>query len=110
MTLEDKVRAYKNLALQIEQLEEQKKSLGAEILQLLSPEVSSQTVAEYKVRRMVKFLIKTPLEEAKQLGAVKIEETVDKAKIKKLVLEGHFIAGVSTFEYVQISSTKSSEI
>ena len=55
---------------------------------------------------MVKFSIKTSLEDAKLHGAVKVEEIVDKAKIKQLVLQGHFIAGVSTFEYVQIPSDK----
>ncbi len=106
MSLEDKVKSYRALAEQIDQLQEQKKSLSTEILQLLSPDISTYSVASYKVRRMVKLTIKTPLEQARLLDAVKTEEVVDKDKIKKMVLQGLAIDGVSMSEFIQVSLLK----
>jgi len=41
--LEDKVRAYKDLSNQIAELDEKRKMLGTEILQMLSRETNTKT-------------------------------------------------------------------
>ena len=106
MTLEDKVRAYKFLRMQVEELEAKRKALVKEILELLPKEVNALPVAEFNVRRMSRFLIKTTLDDARLLDAIKIEEVVDNARLKKLFEEGHEIPGVSKYHFIQVSMLK----
>ncbi len=103
MTLEEKVRVYKELGQKIAEMELQKKAIVAEILQLFPKEAKTVQVAEYSVKRMARLTIKTSLENARQIGAVKFEELVDKDKIKQLVYRGHAVPDVSEIQYIQVT-------
>ena len=103
MSMEDKVRAYRALGDKIEELEAQKKALVQEILQAMPSDQKVLRVAEYQVRRIMRLSIRTSLEDAKLLGAVKIEEVIDRDKIKELYRINQTPPGVSEFEYIQVS-------
>jgi len=104
MTLEEKIKAYKELRRKIEELEEKKKVLVAEILDLIPKESKILHVAEYLVKRITRLSIRISLENAKLFGAVKMEEIIDKEKIKKLFALGHSLPDVSEIEFIQVSS------
>ncbi len=101
MSIEEKVKIYKELGQTIEELEEQKKLLGIEILQQMT-EKSFKTT-DYLVKKYNRLNIKTSLEEARLFDAVKTVETVDKEKIKELYQRGEAIEGVSETQYIQVS-------
>jgi len=103
ISIEEKVKIYKELARQIEELETYKKAIVAEILQLLPKDRKNVRIAEYNVRRMTRLSIRTSLEEAKRFEAVKLEEVIDKEKIKSLFALGHSVPGVSEFQFIQVS-------
>jgi len=102
MSLENKIAKYVELREQIEQLEEQKKGLAAEILELMPKESPQVLVSGYRVKRTSIFSIKTTLEAAHQLGAVKMKEVVDKEKIKALYLDGQNPPDVSEAHFIQV--------
>ena len=105
MNLEQQLKIYKDISKKITELEEQKKALGATIMaQMQNDKV---TVADYIVRRYERLSIKTTIEEARSLQAVKMEEVVDKDKIKSLHLEGKPINGISTTRYIVVTTQKS---
>ena len=103
MSIEDKVRAYKALGDKIEELEAQKKALAQEILQEMPRENNVLRVAEYQVRRVMRLSIRTSLEDAKLIGAVRVEEVVDRDKIKELYRLKQTPPDVSEIEYIQVS-------
>lgn len=103
-TLEEQVKAYKELGSTIETLEERRKAIGAEIMQQMQG--NSMRVANYNVRKINRLSIKLSLEEARAFDAIKMEETVDKDKIKYLYNSGQKIQGVSEIEYIQITQSK----
>lgn len=109
MSIENKVQAYRELAKKIEALEEQKRQLSQEILQLMPQEVQVMRVLEFQVKRMSKLSIKTSLEVAKAFGAAKIQEVVDKEKIKQLVQQGLSIPDVSEIQFIQVSTLRKKE-
>ena len=102
MNLEEQVKLHKELSLQIEALEEQKKVLGLSIMQAMTDKTLK--VPGYLVRCFNRLSIKLSLEEARSLNAVKFEETVDKDKIKALCKDGQLINGVSEIKYIQVST------
>ena len=104
MSLEELVQIYKELALQIAELELKKKGLGLAILEQMSGKTAS--VAGYTVRRYDRLSIKTSLEEARELGATKMEEVLDKDVLKKLHELGHPVPGISPISFIQVSSSK----
>lgn len=104
MTLEEKVNAYKELRSKIEELENQKKLLVAEILQLIPKETKSMQVSGSTVRRYSRLSIKISIENAKILDAVKMQEVVDREKIKKLFDRGEHLPDVEEIHYIQVSS------
>ncbi len=104
MELEDKVAKYKEVGMQIAELEKQKKLLVAEILQYIPKETKSIQVAGLTIKRVRRLSIRTSLGAAKLLDALKIQEVVDKEKIKLLYEQGQEIPDVSEFEYIQVSS------
>lgn len=108
MSLEDQIRLHKELSRKIEELEEQKKALGMTILQQMQGRKSLQ-LAGFLVRRFDRLSIKLSIEEARSLNAVKVEEAVDKDKIKALYHNGHPIKGVSEIQYIQISTVPATE-
>jgi hypothetical protein len=109
MELEEKVAKYKELGTQIAELEKEKKLLATEILQYIPKEKKSIQVAGSSVKRVRRLSIKTSLEAAKLYDAVKIEEVVDKEKIKLLYEQGEEIPDVSEIEYIQVSSGAASD-
>ena len=104
MTLEDKIAVYKELGKKIDELEQQKKELVAEILQLIPKESKTLQVANYCVKRVSRLSIRTSLENAKLFNAVKMQEVVDKNQLKKLYEQGQQIPDVTEYEYIQVSS------
>ena len=109
MTLEEKIAIYKDVKNKIEELENQKKILVAEILQLIPNEVKSIEVAGDFVKRFCRLSIRTSLENAKLFNAVKMQEVVDKEKIKKLYEQGQQIPDVSEIHYIQVSLSKKTD-
>lgn len=105
MELEEKVKAYKELVSKIEEFEEQKRLLAADILILMPKEKNSVRVAGFQVRRIMRLSIKTSIDEAKLLGAVKLEEVIDKEMIKELFTKGHPVPNVSQIQFIQVSNT-----
>lgn len=106
MELEHKIAKYKELGQQIAELEKQKKTVVAEILHCIPKEMKSIQVAGNSVKRVRRLSIRTSLETAKLFEAVKMQEVVDKAKIKRLYEQGEAIPDVTEFEYIQVSSLK----
>ncbi len=106
MELEEKIARYKDLGHQIAELEMQKKALVAEILQSIPKESKSIQVAGNNVKRVRRLSIRTSLEAAKLFEAVKMQEVVDKDKLKKLYEQGQNIPDVTEFEYIQVSTLK----
>jgi uncharacterized protein (UPF0335 family) len=98
-----KIERHKQVSQQIESLEEEKKALGAEIMHTMTDSVLK--VPGFVVKRLKRTLIKTSLEKARQLGAVKWQETVDKDKIKELIGLGTVVEDVNEIQYIQISET-----
>ncbi len=104
MSLENDVRSYKELSIKIALLEQEKKTLGSAILEQLCEK--SLSIAGYTVRRYHRFSITTDLKEARKFGATKIEEVIDKEKLKKLHQSGEDIPGVSLIPILQVSVQK----
>jgi hypothetical protein len=111
MDLEKKIAAYKDLGKRIEELERQKKVLVAEILQFIPMETKSIHIAGNCVKRVRRLSIRTSIENAKLFHAVKMQEVVDKEKIKRLYEQGQQIPDVTEFEFIQvIASVKENPI
>lgn len=104
MSLEEKIIAYRKLSREINALEEQKRDLSLEIMAEM-PEKRID-VAGYRAYRHKKLSIKIPLEEARALNAIKIEEHVDKEKIKELYEQGQQINGVQEITYLVVTAKK----
>jgi len=102
MSLETKIAKYVELRQQIEDLENQKKALVAEVLELLPQETPIVSIPGYRIKRASLLTIKTSLESARQFGAVKTKEVVDKEKIKKLYMEGCNPPDVSEVHFIQV--------
>lgn len=104
MSLEDQIKNYKEISLAIAALEEQKKALGAAILAQMTGK--SYQTPDYIVRKVERLSFSVAIEDARQYQATKMEETVDKDKIKALYLAGHSIPGITEVKYVQVSEKK----
>jgi len=103
MNLQDQVKLHKELSKRIDELESQKRDLGLAIMQQMTDR--TLTLPGVVVRRCNRLSIKLTIEQARALGAVKLEETVDKDKIKALYNDGQPISGVSEIQFIQIFST-----
>lgn len=101
MNLEEQIKAHKELSRKIEELEQQKKALGISIMQQMQDR--SLRVSNYLVRRFMRLSFKVSLEQARTLNATKMEESVDKDKLKILYQQNPSIEGVSEVHYIQIS-------
>ncbi len=106
MTLEEKVVAYRKLALKINELEAEKKKLSQDILSLIPPESEAIHVQDLKVKRYSRLNIKTSVETARTFGATKMEEVVDKDHLKKLLSQGILVDGVTESTFIIVSSLK----
>lgn len=101
MSLEEEIRLHKEISRKIEELEEQKKKLTLAILQAMSGK--SLQFGSYLVRRYSRLSITLPLDQARHYNAVKVEETVDKGKLKELYKAGVSIPGIKEIEYITVS-------
>jgi hypothetical protein len=100
MFLEDQIKLHKELSKKIEEMEEQKRQLGAAIMQQMQNKTLQ--IPGFFVRHCSRLSIKLTLEEARAFNAVKLEETVDKDKIKVLYNKGNKIEGVTEIHYIQV--------
>lgn len=105
--LESKVKAYKELSNQIAELDEKRKILGDEILQMLSKSAKTFYIAGYRVQRFERLSIKISLEDARILGATKNEEVINKEEIKRLHQLGHAIPDVQLKESLIVYNLQS---
>lgn len=101
MTLEEQIHLHKEISKKIEELETQKKALSQSIMQAM-PGKSLQ-IGSYLVKRYSRLSIATPLDQARQHNAIKLEEVIDKDKIKALYKSGQPIPGVKECEYIVVS-------
>ena|ERR1700733_12601885 len=104
MNIEEQIRRHKEISLKIEELEAQKKALGQSILQAMT--TKSLLVDDYVVKRYSRISITMTPEEARSYNAVKLEEVVDKDKIKALFKSGMAHPKVKEFEYIVITQRK----
>jgi hypothetical protein len=107
MNLEDQVRLYKALSQQIEEMEEKKRALSLTIMQAMQEKTLK--LSGFVVRCCSRLNIKVTLDEARSLNAVKLEEMVDKDKIKALCKDGQLINGVTEIKYIQVSSLEKND-
>ncbi len=103
---EEIVRAYRALAVQIAELDDKRKRLGAEILQMLSKDVTTCYAADCRVQRCMRLSIKTSLEDARRFGATKHQEVVDKDVIKQLIDAGQVVPDVQMLEFITVSQNR----
>jgi len=105
MNFEEQIKRHKEISQKIEELEEEKKALSISIMEQM--EGKSVQVADFLVKRFQRLSIKLSLEEARLHSATKMEETVDKDKLKLLYHQGFPIQGISEIHYIQISKLSS---
>jgi hypothetical protein len=95
------IKLHKELSKKIEELEEQKKLLGLSIMAQMADKTLK--IPGYIVRRCSRLSISVPLEKARLLQATKMQEIVDKERIKSLYNSGQPIEGVKEITYIQVS-------
>lgn len=101
MNLEEQIRLHKEISQKIEELEQQKRALSVSIMRQMTDK--TLRLGNYLVRKCTRLSIKLTIEEAKALGATKLEEMIDKEKIKALYQKSKTIPGVTEIEYIQVS-------
>ncbi len=107
MEIEEELHLYKELTAQIEELEKKKKELSASIMAKMTKKTLH--LPHYIVKCISRLSIKTSLEEARRMEAVKMQEVIDKDKIKALYQSGQPVQGVSELYYIQVSANSSSQ-
>lgn len=100
MELLNQIKLHKELSKKIEEMEAQKRALSISIMQQMQGKTLQ--VPGFFVRCYKRLTIKLSIEQARSLNAIKLEETVDKDKIKALYNDGHPIQGVNEIQYIQI--------
>lgn len=104
MNLEKQIETYNEIRKKIEELEQQKKALGMAIMEQM--EGKTMKVADFLIRRYSRLSIKLSIDEARTFDAVKMEEIIDRDKIKALYELGKPLPGVSETQYIQISQER----
>lgn len=102
MDLAEKIAVYRQLIEQIEMLDQQKQKISQEILAEMSDKKFE--TAEFKAIRYQRLSMRPSLELARQLDATKMEEQIDKEKIKQLFHAGIPIEGVEMRAYLVVSA------
>lgn len=102
--LHEQIRKHKEISLKIEELEEHKKALGQLIMQAMHGK--ALTIGNFLVKRHSRVCISIKVDEARHYDAVKMEEAVDKDKIKALFNSGVAIPGVKESTYIVVSYTQ----
>ena len=105
--LENKLQQHRTITEQIKMLEQQKKALSQEILASWPTATKKVSTAHYSVSRQKNFSIKTSLDDARLFDAVKIEEVIDRARLREIYKSGTPVPGISATEYVLVTSTQS---
>jgi predicted phage-related endonuclease len=108
-SLEEKAAEYIELKKTIEALEARKKALAAEMLECMPKESRHVDLSKWWVKKASILSIKTSLAHAQRFGAVKIEEVIDKEKLKQLYKSGQNPPGVSEIHYIQVYTKKVQE-
>lgn len=101
MSLEEQIKQHKEISLQIEALEAQKKILSVEIMGAMTKK--SMQFGSYVVRRCSRLSISSTVDQARPFQALKLAEVVDKEKLKELYKNGTFVPGIKEIEYIQVS-------
>lgn len=104
MDLEEQIKLHYEMGRKMNELEEQRKALGAQIAAQMH--AKTLQVADYLVRRYKRLSIRLSVDDARALNATKLEESVDRDKIKELYETGKSMDGVSEIEWIQISLKK----
>jgi hypothetical protein len=104
MSLEEKIVEYQLINAQIKELEATKQKVYKEILKELPRNQKVVFSENFQISQHTRFTIKTSLEEARPFNATKVEEIVDKEKIKQLVLSGLLVPNVTEARYFFIKS------
>ncbi|MEN9343400.1 MAG: hypothetical protein RLZZ453_187 [Chlamydiota bacterium] len=99
MSLEENIIKYKQLQEAIKKLEEEKQNVYKEILQAFPPDEKEIFSENYQVKKHLRVTIRTTLEEARSFQATKIEEVIDKQKIKEYIRQGIAIPNVTETGY-----------
>ncbi len=99
MSLEEKVLKYKQIQNEIKRLETEKEIVYEEILHSFQQDEKELFSESFRVRKYVRLSIKTTVEEAKAFGATKVEELVDKDKIKEIIHSGVLVPNVTETNY-----------
>jgi len=108
MNLEEQVRLHKEISLKVDELEAEKKALTQSIMQSMPG--NSLELGKYVVKKCSRLSITSSLEEARPYEAVKLEEVVDKDKLKKLYNSGqNMIPGIKEIRYIQVIVKKDPE-
>ena len=101
MSLEEQIVEYRELVKTIDELEERKKALASAILgQMETKTVKFSGLVAHKYKRLS---IKLTVEEARIFDAVKMEEVIDRDRIKILYESGEPIPGVSEMQYLRVA-------
>jgi hypothetical protein len=101
MTLEEQVRRHKEISRLLDDLEAEKKALGEVILSAMSEK--KMNLGPYLVKKCSRVSISSTIEEARNLNATKMEEVVDKDKLKQLYSTGESVPGIKETVYIQIT-------
>lgn len=101
MDLAEKIATYKKYIREIDALEEAKREIAKEIIAEM-PDKKFET-DQYKAIRYSRLSIKTTLEHARLFDATKMEELIDKAKIKEIYNSGVPVEGVEMQSYLMVS-------
>lgn len=104
MTLEEDVESYKALAAHIAELEKQKKELSGKILGQMTQK--TMQISGYSIKKYERLTMKLSIDQARALGATKMEEVLDRPKIKELYLSGKEISGVSSWTGLMVCSSR----
>ncbi len=104
MTLKDLARQHKELSLKIEALEAERKLLGQTILQAMTDK--SMCFGAYTIRRFSRVSITSTIDQAREFQAIKMEEVVDKDKLKLLYRSGTTVPGVKEIQYISVTKNE----
>ena len=109
MDLEVQVKRHKEISRLIDELEKERKAIGVALLERMKGG-KLLLVADFVIKKVQRFSFAVSIEEARKHNATKMEEAVDKEKLKSLFIEGSDIKGISQFQYVQVSYAKADTI
>ncbi len=103
MTKEELVEKLQELNIEEEQTVAGMVEIRNELLARLEEEhKDGELVGEYNITKAVRLNIKTSMDKARELGATKTEETLDKTKLTKLYKSGAKVEGITETVYLSV--------